>query len=117
MDLDGVDVQGMHPNLSLFGLYSDDHELSIAHARVYNDYVAERFSPYFHRLCPTAPIPLSDVPDAVAEIERVAAAGFRAVLLPATPPPSYYTRDLRSEERRVGTECVSTCRSRWLAFH
>ena len=47
MDLDGVDVQVMHPNLSLFGLYSDDHELSMAHARVYNDYVIERFSPYF----------------------------------------------------------------------
>ena len=47
MDLDGVDVQVMHPNLSLFGLYSDDHELSMAHARVYNDYVIERFTPYF----------------------------------------------------------------------
>ena len=47
MDLDGVDVQVMHPNLSLFGLYSDDHELSMAHARVYNDYVVERFTPYF----------------------------------------------------------------------
>ena len=46
MDLDGVDVQVMHPNLSLFGLYSDDHELSMAHARVYNDYVIERFTPY-----------------------------------------------------------------------
>ena len=43
--LDGVDAQVMHPNLSLFGLYSDDHELSIAHARVYNDYVIERFTP------------------------------------------------------------------------
>ena len=73
----------MHPNLSLFGLYSDDHELSMAHARVYNDYIAERFSPYFDRLVPTAPVPLTDVDDAVAEIERVAAAGFRAILLPA----------------------------------
>jgi hypothetical protein len=94
MDLDGVDVQIMHPNLSLFGLYSDDHELSIAHARVYNDYIAERFAPHFDRICPTAPIPLSDVADAVAEIERAASAGFRAILLPATPPRSYYTRDL-----------------------
>ena len=66
----------------------------MAHARVYNDYVVERFSPYFDRLAPTAPIPLTDVGDAVAEIERVAAAGFRAILLPATPPRSYYTRDL-----------------------
>ncbi len=91
---DGVDVQVMHPNLSLFGLYSDDHELSIAHARVYNDYIVERFAPYFDRLVFTAPIPLTDVDDAVAEIERVAAAGFRAILLPATPPTNYYTRDL-----------------------
>src|SRR6476660_4563683 len=91
---DGVDAAVMHPNLSLFGLYSDDHELSMAHARVYNDYVAERFTPYFNRLAPTAPIPLTDVEDAVKEIERVAELGFRAILLPATPPRSYYTRDL-----------------------
>jgi predicted TIM-barrel fold metal-dependent hydrolase len=93
MDLDGVDVQIMHPNLSLFGLYSDDHELSMAHARVYNDYIAERFTPYFDRLAPTAPVPITDVKDAVAEIERVATLGFRAVLLPATPPKAYYSRD------------------------
>ena len=91
---DGVDVQVMHPNLSLFGLYSDDHELSLAHARVYNDYIVERFAPHFDRLVFTAPIPLTDVDDAVAEIERVAAAGFRAILLPATPPSNYYTREL-----------------------
>src|SRR6266498_3536265 len=61
MDYDGVDVAVMHPNLSLFGLYSDDHELSMAHARVYNDYVIERFSPYFDRLAPTAPVPITDL--------------------------------------------------------
>lgn len=94
MDLDGVDVQVMHPNLSLFGLYSDDHELSMAHARVYNDYVVERFASHFERIAPTAPVPLTDVDDAVVEIERAAAAGFRAILLPATPPIPYYSRDL-----------------------
>src|SRR3546814_13420331 len=26
-------------------------------------------------------------------------------------------RTLRSEERRVGKECVSTCRSRWSQYH
>jgi len=93
MDLDGVDAQVLHPNLSLFGLYSDDHELSMAHARVYTDYVSERFTPFFSRLAPTAPVPVTDIEEAVAEIERVAAAGFRAVLLPATPPKPYYSRD------------------------
>src|SRR3546814_14412866 len=27
------------------------------------------------------------------------------------------TQELRSEERRVGQECVSTCRSRWSPYH
>ncbi len=94
LDLDGVDIAVMHPNLSLFGLYSDDHELSMAHARVYNDFVIERFSPYFSRIAPTAPVPITDIGDAVAEIERVAAAGFRAILLPAVPPIPYYAREL-----------------------
>src|SRR3546814_3092525 len=26
-------------------------------------------------------------------------------------------RNIRSEERRVGKECVSTCRSRWSPYH
>jgi hypothetical protein len=94
LDFDGIDAQLMHPNLSLFGLYSDDHELSIAHARVYNDYIAERFTPYFHRIAPTAPIPITDVDDAVAEIERVAAAGFRGILLPAVSPEPYFSSEL-----------------------
>jgi predicted TIM-barrel fold metal-dependent hydrolase len=93
MDLDGVDAQVLHPNLSLFGLYSDDHELSMAHARVYTDYVIERFTPYFSRLAPTAPVPITDVDEAVAQIEKVAASRFRAILLPATPPKPYYSPD------------------------
>src|SRR3546814_5416917 len=30
---------------------------------------------------------------------------------------SHRQRGLRSEERRVGKECVSTCRSRWSPYH
>src|SRR3546814_2047459 len=38
------------------------------------------------------------------------------IFLPAVPD---IARDLdtRSEERRVGKECVSTCRSRWSPYH
>src|SRR3546814_19440534 len=28
-----------------------------------------------------------------------------------------YSVSIRSEERRVGNECVSTCRSRWSPYH
>src|SRR3546814_7850365 len=30
---------------------------------------------------------------------------------------SLFLRTFRSEERRVGKECVSTCRSRWSPYH
>src|SRR3546814_20550814 len=34
------------------------------------------------------------------------------------PPRALFERrELRSEERRVGTECVRTCRSRWSPYH
>src|SRR3546814_16664957 len=31
--------------------------------------------------------------------------------------PEAYLPKLRSEERRVGKECVSTCNSRWTPYH
>ena len=112
MDLDGIDAQVMHPNRSLFALYSDDHELSIAHARVYNDYVVERYTPHFDRIVPTAPIPLTDIGDAVAEIERVGAAGFRAVLLPAHAPLPYWSPELEplwAATRAMGAHVFFHC--------
>src|SRR3546814_16791272 len=32
-------------------------------------------------------------------------------------PQDSYWGQIRSEERRVGNECVSKCRSRWSTFH
>jgi predicted TIM-barrel fold metal-dependent hydrolase len=93
MDLDGVDAAVMFPNLSLFVLFTDDHELSIEHARVFNDFVVERYLPYRNRMRPTAAIPLTSIPDAVAEIERTARAGLGAVLLPEVPPVPYWSRE------------------------
>jgi predicted TIM-barrel fold metal-dependent hydrolase len=93
MDYDGIDASVFFPNLSLFVLFTDDHELSMAHARVYNDYIAERYLAYQDRMRPTAAIPLTSIPDAVAEIERVAGLGLGAILLPEIPPQPYWSRD------------------------
>jgi predicted TIM-barrel fold metal-dependent hydrolase len=93
MDLDGVDAGVFFPNLALFVLFTDDHELSMAHARVWNDYAAERYLPYKDRMRPTAAIPLTNIPDAVAEIERVAKLGLGALLLPEIPPLPYWSRE------------------------
>src|SRR3546814_1863609 len=42
---------------------------------------------------------------------------FHASELPYVFGTAGKTPKLRSEERRVGKECVSTCRSRWSPYH
>lgn len=93
MNIDGVDASVMFPNLSLFVLFTDDHELSMAHCRVYNDFLVEKYLSYNRRLRPTAAIPLTDIPEAVAEIERCARMGLQAILLPEIPPIPYWSKD------------------------
>src|SRR3546814_11885048 len=41
----------------------------------------------------------------------------RGAIAPLGIPPLPERQFLRSEERRVGKECVSTCRSRWSPYH
>src|SRR3546814_7305958 len=63
---------------------------------------------------------------AVTDRERAAArtGGISAFLVPMSTPGAEVSTVLRlyghvgrSEERRVGKECVSTCRSRWSPYH
>src|SRR3546814_20242689 len=42
-------------------------------------------------------------------------AGQRSIALASVPAPRQEL--IRSEERRVGKECVSTCRSRWSPYN
>ena len=55
-----------------------------------------------------------EMPRARFMVAGIPTAGEEDVLvnLPASPPSL-----TRSEERRVGKECVSTCRSRWSPYH
>src|SRR3546814_13939344 len=48
--------------------------------------------------------------------DSAAALGRHEPLQPRRPAPGG-RRGGRSEERRVGKECVSTCRSRWSPYH
>src|SRR3546814_12674986 len=52
-----------------------------------------------------------------AEHAGVALHDVRHVLLTHDHPDHTAPAFLRSEERRVGKECVSTCRSRWSPYH
>src|SRR3546814_1081451 len=56
------------------------------------------------------------VDDLVFDVGDVAHVG--QVITAETQPAGHQVEsDHRSEERRVGKECVSTCRSRWSPYH
>src|SRR3546814_5146181 len=61
------------------------------------------------------------VPGKLKLVLQVLIAGFAAVwihMITAAPlNTSLAIPFFRSEERRVGKECVSTCRSRWSPYH
>src|SRR3546814_16400419 len=68
---------------------------------------------------PIVTLPLSGVSWPVISLNKV---DLPAPLGPITPtmPPGGSEKlrfSKRSEERRVGKECVSTCRSRWSPYH
>src|SRR3546814_7678325 len=54
------------------------------------------------------------VPELVYEVEK---AGGGVILAAAARHRQQLPAQLRSEERRVGKECVSTCSSRWSQYH
>src|SRR3546814_16698798 len=69
----------------------------------------------------------NDLADSVRSlVARVAPSEVlhEALETPVPNPPPYWKaaaeqglQGVRSEERRVGKECVSTCRSRWSPYH
>ncbi len=84
LDKDGIWGDVIYPNLGFICVFRiDNPELQTASARVYNDWVADRFIGRSERLAPVALIPVADIGAGVAELERVAKRGFRAALLPA----------------------------------
>src|SRR3546814_17488513 len=52
-----------------------------------------------------------------AYTSRENTAFYAKVLAEDAAPGLDIVADIRSEERRVGKECVSTCRSRWSPYH
>src|SRR3546814_15276221 len=67
---------------------------------------------------------LAGMPGGLGRARETSVRGVYKVIVrawhePVTRAALYSARDLvmRSEERRVGKECVSTCRSRWSPYH
>src|SRR3546814_8038899 len=73
-----------------------------------------RISDWSSDVC-SSDLGVSDAMNAVAELQVRIAAELDRELDPRVI--AFATELARSEERRVGKECVSTCRSRWSPYH
>jgi len=91
-DRDGVRAEVIYPNHSLFLYNSPDPEYQAAVARAYNDWAIELFGTRPDRFAPVAIVPVAEVATAVAEVERVARLGYRAVKIPIRVPERPYNR-------------------------
>jgi predicted TIM-barrel fold metal-dependent hydrolase len=96
IDLDGEGVvnQVLFPSAGLWIYRMTDAELWRECARVYNDWLAEEIMAASPRLRGVAILSMLDTDDAVAELERAAGLGYRAVMLGTTPPEG---RDYNNE--------------------
>ena len=89
LDDQGIQAQVLYPNVGGFGngffLSLGDRDVVAASVRAYNDYLTDWCSADPGRLLPVIATPFWDLEFAVAEIERAAAAGHRAVNMCSQP--------------------------------
>src|SRR3546814_5522652 len=62
--------------------------------------------------CPFCNLQLSELREIHPELTKL---GYQMIAISTDQPAEL--KKTRSEERRVGNECVSTCRSRWSPYH
>lgn len=82
---DGIDIEIVYPNKGLYVFSTQDVEFSAAMCSAYNDWAFEAYSEYRDRIVPVACIATGNVELAIAEVNRAANMGFRALTIPVRP--------------------------------
>lgn len=96
LDQEGVWGEVVFPSLGMWNASFRTREALREAIKVSNDWAASEIMQVSPRLVPTAQVSLLSIEDAVAEIERTAGMGYRAVFLPTTPPP--YVKDYHFDD-------------------
>lgn len=83
--LDGCDAEILFPNKGLTIWATPDPHFSHVMCRAYNEWAWDEFGAFNDRLAPMACIAPAAIDEAIAEIERCAALGFRGLAFPTKP--------------------------------
>ncbi|MEO3787563.1 amidohydrolase family protein [Actinocorallia sp. B10E7] len=86
LDEEGIWAEVTYPSLGIWASSIKSADLMKAGVRCLNDWAHEHIMKASPRLVATASVSLLDIDDAVAEVERCADLGFRAVFVPTAPP-------------------------------
>ncbi len=87
LDEEGIWSELVFPSLGMWSSSFRTPELLREAMRASNDWAKETIGDYSARLIPTAQVSTLDIEDAVDELKRCGALGFKAVFLPVTPHP------------------------------
>ena len=89
---EGINAEVVYPTIGLYAWSLPDAQLGVACCRAYNDWIFDRLGGTSPRVRLAAIIPTWSSDDAVADIERTAARGFAAALLPIVGSPDWNHR-------------------------
>jgi len=96
LDHEGIWGEVVFPSLGMWNASFTTRDALQAAMVVSNDWAKAEIMSVSKRLVPTAQVSMLSIDDAVAELERTAEMGFRAVFMPTTPPystPDYHRND------------------------
>ncbi|MBV1918094.1 MAG: amidohydrolase [Sphingomonadaceae bacterium] len=86
MTMEGIDAEIMFPTTGMLNYLIEDRETEAASARLYNDWNTSFVSGHLDRFVRCGLLPVRSLDDTVAEMERLAAMGFTAAMLPSQIP-------------------------------
>jgi predicted TIM-barrel fold metal-dependent hydrolase len=96
LDREGIWSELVFPSLGMWSSSFRTAELLREAMRASNDWAKETLMDFSPRLIPTAQVSTLNIDDAVDELQRCGAMGFKAVFLPVTPHPAQ--RDYHHDE-------------------
>ena len=86
MAADGIDAEICFPTLALMSYFVPDPEAELASAQIYNDWNHALLKDHLDRFVRCAVLPVRDLAATRAELERIAARGTTAAMIPAVTP-------------------------------
>jgi predicted TIM-barrel fold metal-dependent hydrolase len=107
--LDGCDAEILFPNKGLTVWATQDAQFSHAMCKAYNEWAWEEFADYNDVLAPMACIAPAALEEAIQEIQRCAALGFKGLCLPCKPvfgPPDVDDLNYNLREFEPLWDCI-----------